>query len=847
MYHTFRAATSLNSIDGGEGGKGRPGGSRRISTSNACVECRRRKIRCDGAQPCGQCNWYQHPELCAYSKPAQRIVPSRKLLDKLQTQVDQYHAVFAKLFPGKELEDFVPLPRSELINLAVTLPATTTSPGHTPDPLPGVPVDPLRKSDGADSLEGLEQAPELDPATDEVKRLKDKIQGISDDVNGLSLSVDKASSYVGVSSINAAMKVMFKTAPMARSFLVQAQEDESAEPSRSSTPPPHTLDQDPHYLPPADIGEKLIDSYFAHIHVLMPMIDEDHFRQSYLYGSRRDSPWLTLLNMVFALGCLASSTCDNEGHMAYYQRARKHMEVETFGSGSLYVLQAFGLLSGYYLHWLNRPNEANGIMGATLRMATAHGLHREYSESRRADTSAGSGGVVLSNSEVPVEIRRRTWWSLYILDSWASITTGRPSLGRTGRITVQHPRIPEQMNNAQYLASLRLLPIIHNITFCKIATKVQDILAEKSFIEFEELFALDAELEKWHDELPPILHDVLERPQLKKRQSSRDYRQTSPKPATSTASNTNPFDFSQPPDRDKTACPEVLKTPRAIMHWRYQNLKLLMHRPVLLTTALRRTAWTNMSSDERLAVGRCRIVASQAIADIDATCKDDLIAGWNGVWMMYQAVMVPLLSLFSVLSMPPNLTFGESPLRTPGSDSSLVTPGSDDDTERWHRDIERSISFFDRMQPWSIAAKKSRDVVQNLHDATRYVAEHNARYHQQQQEILQRRMSMVVPDTSSFAAQSVAEPAAETPTQYANGLSYAAPDIMSFMNNGWGISPNGEAAMNEFWDDMMWDTFPSDVPNSASANFEGIAQTDWWPQVNGDQDWAQWNGGANAQ
>ncbi|EME86157.1 uncharacterized protein MYCFIDRAFT_161751 [Pseudocercospora fijiensis CIRAD86] len=628
MYHTFQAATSSNSIDGGEGGKGRPGGSRRISTSNACVECRRRKIRCDGAQPCGQCHWYQHPELCAYSKPAQRIAPSR---------------------------------------------------------------------------------------------------------------------------------------------------------NRSSTPPPYSLDPDPHYLPPADIGEKMIDSYFAHIHVLMPMIDEDHFRQSYLYASRRDSPWLTLLNMVFALGCLASSTCDNQEHMAFYQRARKHMEVETFGSGSLYVLQAFGLLSGYYLHWLNRPNEANGIMGATLRMATAHGLHREYSESRRTDknnNSGGSGCVVLSNSEVPVEIRRRTWWSLYILDSWAGITTGRPSLGRTGRITVQHPRIPEQMNNAQYLASLRLLPIIYNITFCKIATKVQDILAEKSFIPFEELFALDAELERWHDELPPILHD--------------------------------------------TACPEVLKTPRAIMLWRYQNLKLLMHRPVLLTTALKRTAWTNMSSDERLAVGRCRIVASQAIVDIDATCKDDLIAGWNGVWMMYQAVMVPLLSLFSVLSMPPNPT-------------------------RWHRDIERSIAFFDRMQPWSIAAKKSRDVVQNLHDATKYVAEHNARYHQQQQEMFQGRISMVDPDTSSYAAQPTAEPPAEVPVQYPNGLPYAGPDIVSFMNNGWGSSPNWEADMNEFWDDLMWDTFPSDVPNSASANFDSIAQTDWWLQVNGDQDWAQWNGGANPQ
>lgn len=81
MFHTFQSSVALRSPGPGEGEAAKPtraAGSRRISTSNACVECRRRKIRCDGLQPCGQCQWYQHPEACGYSKPAQRIVPSRK-------------------------------------------------------------------------------------------------------------------------------------------------------------------------------------------------------------------------------------------------------------------------------------------------------------------------------------------------------------------------------------------------------------------------------------------------------------------------------------------------------------------------------------------------------------------------------------------------------------------------------------------------------------------------------------------------------------------------------------------------------------------------------------------------
>lgn len=737
------------------------------------------------------------------------------------------------------------LSREGLINLAVTLPAPHASPGSTPDPAQGF-SGTVQKSEGAESLEALEQAPEQDPETDEAKRLRDKIQGISDDVNGLSLSVDRASTYVGISSINAAMKVIFKAAPIARPFISQASAG-STEASRSSTPPPYVFDPDPEYLPPADVGEKLIDSYFAHIHVLMPMIDEDKFRHSYLYGTRRDSAWLALLNMVMALGALASSTCDNENHIAFYQRARKHLEVEGFGSGSLFVLQASGLLSGYYMHWLNRPNEANGIMGATLRMATAHGLHREYSDSYRS--GAPGSTVIMSDPEVPVEIRRRTWWSLYILDSWASITTGRPSLGRTGEgITIRTPRIPEQMNNAQYLASLRLLPIIHNIAFCKIATKVQDLLAAHSLIGFDELCALDAELEKWRDDLPPILQEVIDRSHQstgKQDPSVGEVKHVTPQPVTASSTKST-FDFSQPPERDKTACPEVLKTPRAIMHWRYQNLRILMHRPLLLATALKRTPYANMSTEEKLAVGRCRIVAGQTIADINETAQESLISGWNAVWMMYQAVMVPLVSLFSVLALPPTAAPADSPNATPGgSERSSIIPGSDDDVDRWRREIEQSLEFFGRMTRWSVAAKKSRDVVQRLYDATKYVSEHYAQLHQQQQDMMQRRESVQPrqPD-ANIASHGTFSPIGG-PTGDPYGIHLGAQEHAFMPPQAWTMNPNAEAAMNEFWDGMMWESFPGEL--SDAANFAGsMEQMDWWQSVPVDQNWMQWGNVNNA-
>lgn len=64
------------------------------------------------------------------------------------------------------------------------------------------------------------------------------------------------------------------------------------------------------------------------------------------------------------------------------------------------------------LHYVSRPNLANNLMGATLRQATVLGLHREYT-----DTNPTNGSP--TQKAMSADVRRRTWWSLYILDTWA--------------------------------------------------------------------------------------------------------------------------------------------------------------------------------------------------------------------------------------------------------------------------------------------------------------------------------------------------------------------------------------------------------------------------------------------
>lgn len=294
-------------------------------------------------------------------------------------------------------------------------------------------------SDDDRSLANLEQIPSLDTEWDEERRNRDPIPAEADDVNALSLSVDRQSSYLGASSIKAAFLVMLKVAPILRSFLAPPQNGNGNGNGNgnkqgnvaSNYPTPRTESSVKSLsllaISWSSDGQTLIDAYFNRVQIFVPMLDEPSFRADYLNGRRQDAPWLALLNMVFAMGSIVANKSDDHTHINYYNRAKEHLGIDSFGSGHLETLQALALMGGYYLHYINRPNMANAVTGAALRMACAMGLHRESIPEQ-------SGSALIR------EQRRRTWWSIFCLDTWASTTLGRPSMGRWGPgITIRSP------------------------------------------------------------------------------------------------------------------------------------------------------------------------------------------------------------------------------------------------------------------------------------------------------------------------------------------------------------------------------------------------------------------------
>lgn len=264
---------------------------------------------------------------------------------------------------------------------------------------------------------------------------------------------------------------------------------------------------------------------------------------------------------------------------------------------------------------------------------------------------------------------------------------------------------------------------------------------ESPLLSPSETASHDAEIVKWHDELPAILSDVDE------------------------------------------SCPEFLRRVRFVMKWRFQNLRIVLHRPFLLNAALRRCPFNSLSADEKVAVGKCRIVAAKTIEDMSNECQPDLISGWNAVWFAFQACMVPLVSLFSDTSMP-------------------------DEIQKWMATIETALAFFERAKPWSIAAKRSMDAVSKLYQAYKIQAVTQNQSEQRLFPIPARQPPQFVNSMQGLGGLDF--------DQASQGTAYAMhPDAMS----GWSTDPTDMSNLSGFWDDMMWDT---NLPDMMASQPFGI-------------------------
>lgn len=141
-----------------------------------------------------------------------------------------------------------------------------------------------------------------------------------------------------------------------------------------------------------------------------------------------------LLNSILTLGAsTAKDEKDGTDHHFYRKAVSSWQDQSMLESGSLALVQALLLLSNY-TQKRNLPNTGWNFLGLAVRMALSLGLNREMPK--------------WNISLLQREMRRRVWWGLFIFDSGASLTFGRPSLlPERDMMDVQLPlNIPDEVN-----------------------------------------------------------------------------------------------------------------------------------------------------------------------------------------------------------------------------------------------------------------------------------------------------------------------------------------------------------------------------------------------------------------
>lgn len=490
--------------------------------------------------------------------------------------------VLKKLFPSRSPEELVHLSREELLQII-----RNDELDRSWEQIPGP------RSDDQGSPE--EDEGELE----EPDKFRQQSTSVYDDVNSYSLSIDRERSSLGISSVRSILRLIVDLSPAVKMKLFQdlRLSAQSLKHQAMSADSPSSV-RSSHSQTAVD-ENACIDAYFATFHYITPMVDELRFRRLHASGRRKDSAWLALHSMVLAVGSIAAtSQRDNESSRRYYERARRVIGLEIFGSGSIDSLQALCLLGGYYLHFRNTPNMANSVLGAAFRMAAALGLHRE------SDPGGAQTAIEPEDSVSPIETRRRTWWSLFCMDTWASMTLGRPIFGRwdPASMDVQLPKT----NTGEFpVLSLRA-----SVEFCRLATSVQDRFAQGDTLSVADMIEYDSALARWESQ---------------------------------TQATIVPWEG---------PCPHSVFVAREFMKNRNMNLLILLYRPVLLRHAAQQTPFECLSDGDRNAILRCEALSIEAINLITTSVVSDPVWLWGSTWYLYQACFVPLLMIIAFPNRP---------------------------------------------------------------------------------------------------------------------------------------------------------------------------------------------------
>lgn len=501
---------------------------KRRRVTRACDECRRKKIKCDGKQPCTHCTVYSYGKYCTrqmltlsiakqtsectYDQPSnRRRNPAPQYVENLEHRVHRAETLLHILIPNLDLND-------PGIDAAVAQgwipgapgkghPAQANTQGSTRPPL--APNTENNKSDT--NLESMVRA---------VAQMDIDEQGNWDyhgHSSGLSFMRRMREQLGDLMGPDSAATPFVKSRP--RSQVLDSPRSTTME-SPMMEPSSPGME-----LPPKDIAQQFCSNAIDDAAVLMKFVHAPTFWQRFerMYSLPSDSwgnaeqHFLPLLYSAMALGCLfgkdEQSNLNRVGYenaiqqgFAYFKSARQLMDIAD--CRDLMSVQAV-ICMIIFMQSSAKLSQCYAYVGVALRSALRMGLHRAY---------AGDF------DPVEAETRKRVFWVIRKMDIYVGAMLGLPQTLSDEDVDQEFPievddeyitkdgilPMPEGRVSllTAFNAHTRLVTQIQKIVRKVYPIKVQNRQGqeEKSYtVPFSVIREIEGDLEAWKTSLPPVL------------------------------------------------------------------------------------------------------------------------------------------------------------------------------------------------------------------------------------------------------------------------------------------------------------------------------------------------------
>ncbi|KAF2637231.1 hypothetical protein P280DRAFT_521384 [Massarina eburnea CBS 473.64] len=488
---------------------------KRRRVTRACDECRRKKIKCDGKQPCTHCTVYSYE--CTYDQPSnRRRTAAPQYIEALETQLKRAKGILSLIIPTLDLND-------------ASIDAHLQS-GILPQLPPGMSRQPQNPR--------VAQRREPDPRPEPDSHLESMVKATGQ----LDLDEDGNWDYRGHSSGLSFMRRMQQDfghiigeKPSTGLFAKYRTYSQILDSPSSNHPSPadSTNVSAATDLPPKEEARRLCDKALidagamlrvVHLPSFYKSLDRMYETSSENYTNAENS-FLPLLYAVLALGALFSDreaehnqanyeTSIEEGYK-YFRSSRQLLDIAD--CRDLVSLQAVVFMI-QFLQSSAKLSTCYSYIGVALRSALRMGLHRSFNR---------------NFTPIEAETRKRVFWVIWRMDTYVGAMLGLPHFLEDADVDQDYPTevdddhiteteirpMPEGAVSvmAASNAHAKIVQVLAKVCKYVYPTKGTQTGGKYSVtysVSYSKIREIEQDMQNWLDELPMALKPGGEAPPL---------------------------------------------------------------------------------------------------------------------------------------------------------------------------------------------------------------------------------------------------------------------------------------------------------------------------------------------